>query len=94
MRTGLYSQDDDMAGMAEVSSDDGRETEWAPMAEPDSPGSYKELGEVSGGKKLQSSKKRAKCMHNNITSDHGAETSSLMSLNKTCTSRVIHLYAI
>ena len=57
-RTGLYSQEDDLAGMAEVNSDDAQEPDWAPNAEADSPGSYGEPGEVVGSKKLQPSKKR------------------------------------
>lgn len=60
LRTGLYQQDDDLAGMPEVSSDDGQEPDWAPVADPDSPGSHRELGDVSGGRKLQTVKKRAR----------------------------------
>jgi hypothetical protein len=64
-RTGLYSQEDDLAGMAELNSDDAQEPEWAPTAEPDSPGSYGEPGEPVGSKKLQPSKKRVKGMLRN-----------------------------
>lgn len=60
VRPGLYSQEDDLAGMAEMNSDDGQEPEWAPTADADSPGSNGEVGEVSGSKKLQPSRKRVK----------------------------------
>jgi len=57
-RTGLYSQEDDLAGMTEE-FDDAQEPDWAPNAEADSPGSYGEPGDLSGSKKLKEpSKKR------------------------------------
>lgn len=59
-RTGLYSQEDELAGMAEANSDDAQEADWAPAADPDSPNYYGELGDVSGSRKLQSSRKRVK----------------------------------
>ncbi|XP_024359262.1 CHD3-type chromatin-remodeling factor PICKLE isoform X2 [Physcomitrium patens] len=60
VKPGLYSQEDDLAGMVEVNSDDGQEPEWAPTTDADSPGSFGEPGEVSGSKKLPSSRKRVK----------------------------------
>ncbi|KAG0556719.1 hypothetical protein KC19_11G074300 [Ceratodon purpureus] len=60
-RPGLYSQEDDLAGMAEMNSDDAQEPDWAPNADADSPGSYGEPGEAVGSsKKLQPSKKRVR----------------------------------
>lgn len=57
-RTGLYSQEDDLAGMTEE-FDDAQEPDWAPNAEADSPGSYGEPGDLSGSKSLKEpSKKR------------------------------------
>lgn len=57
-RTGLYSQEDDLAGMTEE-FDDAQEPDWAPTAEADSPGSYGEPGDLSASKKLKEpSKKR------------------------------------
>lgn len=59
-RAGLYNQEDELAGMAEANSDDAREPDWAPAADADSPDYYGDLGDASGSKKLQSSKKRVK----------------------------------
>jgi flagellar basal body-associated protein FliL len=65
-RAGLYSEENDLAGMNEAHSDDSREPDWAPAADANSPDYYGDLGDVAGGKKLQSSKKRARGMSRNF----------------------------
>jgi len=65
-RTGLYSREDELAGMNEANSDDAREPDWAPAADADSPDCYGEPGDVSGSRKLQSSRKRVKGLLKNL----------------------------
>ena len=59
-RAGLYNEESDLAGMNEVNSDDAREPDWAPAGDANSPDYYVEGGDAAVGKKIQSSKKRAK----------------------------------
>lgn len=58
-RPGLYSQDEERAGVPEASSEDGQEPDWAPVADADSPAFNKDVGDVAGGRK-QPAKKRAR----------------------------------
>ncbi|KAG0608643.1 hypothetical protein M758_8G121700 [Ceratodon purpureus] len=58
-KAGLYSEENDLAGMNEH-SDDAQEPNWAPAAGASSPDYYGDHGDGASGKKLHSSKRRAR----------------------------------